>query len=83
MNAILSNYSVSISELKKSPSSIIEEAGDEAVAILNHNKVSAYLVPAQTYEKLMEIVDDYMLANKVKERIEETDELVEVNLDDL
>jgi len=83
MNAILSNYSVSISELKKSPSSIIEEAGDEAVAILNHNKASAYLVPAQTYEKLMEIVDDYMLANKVKERIKDTDELLEVNLDDL
>lgn len=83
MNAILSNYSASISELKKSPSSIIEEAGDEAVAILNHNKASAYLVPAQTYEKLMEIVDDYMLANKVKERIEDKDELIEVNLDDL
>ena len=83
MNAILSNYSASISELKKSPSSIIDEAGDEAGAILNHNKASAYLVPAQTYEKLMEIVDDYMLANKVKERIEDTDELVEVNLDDL
>jgi len=83
MNAILSNYSASISELKKSPSSIIEEAGDEAVAILNHNKASAYLVPAQTYEKLMEIVDDYMLANKVKERIEDKDELVEVNLNDL
>ncbi len=83
MNAILSNYSASISELKKSPSSIIEEAGDEAVAILNHNKASAYLVPAQTYEKLMEIIDDYMLVNKVKERIEDTDELIEVNLDDL
>lgn len=83
MNAILSNYSASISELKKSPSSIIEEAGDEAVAILNHNKASAYLVPAHTYEKLMEIVDDYMLANKVKERIEDKDELIEVNLDDL
>lgn len=83
MNAILSNYSASISELKKSPSSIIEEAGDEAIAILNHNKASAYLVPAQTYEKLMEIVDDYMLANKVKERIYDTDEHVEVNLDDL
>lgn len=48
MNAILANYSASISELKKLPSSIIE-----AVAILNQNKVSAYLVPAQTYEKLM------------------------------
>lgn len=83
MNAILSNYSASISELKKSPSSIIEEAGDEAVAILNHNKVSSYLVPAQTYEKLLSIVDDYLLEQEVNKRINDKDEIVSVNLDDL
>ncbi len=82
MNTILANYSASISELKKSPSSIIEEAGSEAVAILNHNKASAYLVPAQTYEKLMEIVDDYMLAKEVEKRLNDND-VVSVNIDDL
>jgi len=83
MNAILSNYSASISELKKSPSSLINEAGDEAIAILNHNKASAYLVPAQTYEKLLEIVDDYLLSKEVGKRLSEKDDLVEVNLDEL
>lgn len=82
MNTVLANYSASISELKKSPSSIIEEAGSEAVAILNHNKASAYLVPAQTYEKLMEIVDDYMLAKEVEKRLNDND-VVSVNIDDL
>ncbi len=83
MNTVLSNYSASISDLKKSPSSLIKEAGDEAVAILNHNKASAYLVPAQTYEKLLEIVDDYLLSKDVGKRIEEKDDLVEVNIDEL
>jgi len=83
MNAILSNYSASISELKKSPSSLINEAGDEAIAILNHNKASAYLVPAQTYEKLLEIVDDYLFSKEVGKRLSEKDDLVEVNLDEL
>jgi len=83
MNAILSNYSASISDLKKSPSSLINEAGDEAIAILNHNKASAYLVPAQTYEKLLEIVDDYLLSKEVGKRLNEKDDLVEVSLDEL
>jgi antitoxin StbD len=38
MENILANYSVSISELKKSPSAILNDAGNEAVAVLNHNK---------------------------------------------
>lgn len=83
MNTILSNYSASISELKKSPSSVIEEAGDEAVAILNHNKASAYLVPAQTYEKLLEIVDDYLLSKEVDKRLKDKDDLIELNIDEL
>lgn len=83
MNSILANYSASISELKKSPSSLIEEAGTEAIAILNHNKASAYLVPAQTYEKLMAIVDDYLLSKEIDKRMSDGSQLIEVNIDEL
>lgn len=31
----------------------------------------------------MQIVDDYALSNKVKERLEDKDELIEVNPDEL
>ena len=44
MQQILAKYSASISELKKSPTELIKNAGNEAVAILNHNVTSAYLV---------------------------------------
>jgi antitoxin StbD len=84
MTQILANYTASISELKKSPSSIIEDAGGEAVAILNHNKPSAYIVPSALYEKMMDIIDDYHLAQEVRERLDyDEDELVEVSIDDL
>ncbi len=83
MTHILANYTASISELKKSPSSIIEEAGNEAVAILNHNKPSAYLVPSALYEKMMKIIDDYYLAQKVSERIDDGEETIRVDLDQL
>lgn len=84
MTQILSDYTVSISELKKSPSSVIEEAGGEAVAILNHNKPSAYLVPSDLYEKMMDIIDDYYLAQEVNKRLDyNTKDLVEVSIEDL
>jgi len=83
MTQILANYTASISELKKSPSSIIEKAGNEAVAILNHNKPSAYLVPSELYEKMMDIIDDYHLAQIVRERMNDGEEPIEVSLDEL
>ena len=83
MTQILSNYSASISELKKSPSSLIEEAGGEAIAILNHNKPSAYLVPSALYERMMDIVDDYYLAQEVRARLSDNEESIEVSLDEL
>ena len=84
MTQILANYTTSISELKKSPSSVIEDAGNEAVAILNHNKPSAYLVPCALYESMMDIIDDYHLAQIVRERLDyDEDDLIKVSIDDL
>lgn len=83
MQPILSNYTASITELKKSPSELLKNAGDEAIAILNHNIPSAYLVPAKTYEKLMDLLDDYMLAKDVRNRLNENFTPVEVSLNDL
>jgi antitoxin StbD len=84
MTRILANYTTSISELKKSPSSVIENANGESIAILNHNRPSAYLVPSEVYEKMMEMLDEYYLIQKVKERLDYKDsDLIEVSLDEL
>jgi antitoxin StbD len=84
MQPILANYTASITELKKSPTQLLKDAGDEAVAILNHNVASAYLVPSGLYEKMMDIIDDHNLRKIVEERLNyNEDELIEVSLDDL
>ncbi|NEW60198.1 type II toxin-antitoxin system Phd/YefM family antitoxin [Sulfurovum sp. bin170] len=83
MQLILSNYTASISELKKSPTELLKKAGNEAIAILNHNTPSAYLVPSETYEKLMEMLDDYMLYREVKERLDNDSDYIEVSLNEL
>ncbi|MDD5056255.1 MAG: type II toxin-antitoxin system prevent-host-death family antitoxin [Sideroxydans sp.] len=57
MEQLLANRSVSITELKRSPSAIIEQAGEEAVAVLNHNRPAAYLIPAAMYMRQMAALD--------------------------
>lgn len=81
MDRIYARASVSISDLKKNPSRIINEAEGAPVAILNHNKPSAYLIPAETFEALMEQMEDYNLSRLVKERQHEPN--VKVSLDEL
>lgn len=83
MQPILANYSASITELKKSPTQLLNKAGDEVVAILNHNIPSAYLVPSKLYEKMIEIIDDYQLSKIVDERLTDGEKPVRVNIDEL
>jgi len=83
METVLANCSASISELKKNPSSLIEKSDGEPIAILNHNKPTAYLIPAETYEALMEKVEDYQLGLIVQQRQHEKISAVKVSLDDL
>ena len=81
METILSDASVSITELKRNPSAVIEAADDEAVAVLVHNKPSAYLVPANTWKRMIERLEDLELAELVRARAGER--RVKVKLDDL
>ena len=83
MRQVLADCSASISELKKNPTALLKEADGSAIAILNHNKPAAYLVPAETYEFLMGMLDDYELAKIVESRRGDLSEAVEVSIDDL
>jgi antitoxin StbD len=83
MKTVLANYSASISELKKNPSALIDEAEGEPIAILNHNRPTAYLIPAETYEAIMERLEDYQLGLLVNERQNEKIEAVKVDIDEL
>lgn len=54
MEQVLATRSVSITELKRSPSAVLEQAGSEPVAVLNHNRPAAYLLPPHVYEAMLE-----------------------------
>ncbi len=83
MRQILSSCSASISELKKNPTALLNEAEGSPIAILNHNVPAAYLIPAETYEWLMDKLEDSELAQIVKERAGEKSAAIEVEIDEL
>jgi len=78
---VLSNMAASITDLKKHPMQVVNSAGGEALAILNHNEPVFYCVPAKKYEEILDLLDDLYLAKVVRER--ENEPMIKVNLDDL
>lgn len=81
MDTILSNIAVSVTELKRNYANILKEADDTPVAVLNHNRPEAYLLPAAHYERLMAHLEDLEDAKLVQERA--PGPFVEVSLDEL
>ena len=81
MQRVKANVVVSVSELKKNPSRIVSMSDGEAVAVLNHNRVIAYMVPAARYEAMMEHIGDLEQTKIIKKRQHENP--VQIDLDDL
>ena len=81
MQRVEAPVAVSVSDLKKSPTAIMHEANGEAVAVLNHNRIMAYMVPADVYEAMLDRLDDLYLAEIIKSRSSEKG--VPVDIDDL
>lgn len=83
MESVLAKHSASISELKRNPSSLIEQADGEPVVILNHNRPTAYLIPAETYHLLLEQIEDVDWGKIIQKRQHEKASAVEVGIDEL
>jgi antitoxin StbD len=81
MQRIEATLSASISDLRKSPSSLMAAAQGEAVAIFNRNRIMAYMVPAATYEAIVDRLDDLALVEIAEARAEEKG--VSVDIDEL
>ena len=80
-NIIHSRFVASISDLKKNPMEVVNNGFGEAVAILNRNNPAFYCVPADMYERLMDLIEDKELLKLAEEA--QTEDTVKVSLDDL
>ena len=80
-HSIYARTTVSMTDLRRNPSGILESAGDLPIAVLNHNKPAAYLLSAKAYEALLERLDDAELTKIAKQR--QGGKRVKVALEDL
>jgi antitoxin StbD len=78
---MLADTAASITELKKNPMGTVAAGMGGAVAILNRNEPAFYCVPAEAYEAMLEIIEDFELARIVEER--KDGPFVKVSLDEL
>lgn len=83
MEHVHANLSTSISEFKKNPSAVLAQADGETVALLNHNKATAYIVPAKTYEIMLETLENLELLELSESRLKEKAKAIRVKLEDL
>lgn len=81
METIHAGRTVSVTELKRNFSAVLAQAGDDPVAVLNHNKPEAYLLSAAQYERLLERLEDLEDVKLAQERA--GGPFVDVTLDEL
>ena len=80
---IFASKTASITEFKKNSQALINAAKGEAIALLNRNKTTAYIVPPEIYKRLLEIAEDIELGKIYEDRKHEKEDTVEVSLNDL
>ena len=78
---IFAKNTVSMTDLRRNPSEVIDVANVAPVAILNHNKPAAYLISAAAYEDMLEQLEDAALTKTAQARA--GGPIVKVKLEDL
>lgn len=83
MQTILTDITVSMSEFKKNPASVLREANSRPVAVLSHNKAAFYMVEPQLFQAMLEALADRDLYATVQARVAEKAHAVEVDIDEI
>lgn len=81
MHPILATMTTNVTELKRNYATILRQADDGPVAVMNHNRPEAYLLPAAYYERLVAYMEDLEDSKLIRERADGP--FVEVTLDEL
>jgi antitoxin StbD len=77
----LTEAAASISELKANPMKVAMSEDGEEIAVLNRNEPAFYCIPADTYEFMMDHMEDLELLSIAEARKNKV--IIKVNLSDL
>jgi len=82
MEEVLTKMTTSISDFRSDMQGTIRRANNEPFAVLSNNKPSFYVVPADLYDRIAEMLFDLEIAGEVKRRLAEGN-FVSVDINDL
>lgn len=77
------SLSVNITGFKKNPMALLKKTKGKPIAILNRDICVAYLIPAKTYKKMLDILEDYELYEIIKQRQKQINNAIAVTLENL
>ncbi len=83
MDTLLSTHSIGISNLREAPARAFEEAGDDAVVVLNHNRPAGYILSTQLMARILDQLADRAVAAKAQPRLATLGKARKVTLDEL
>jgi antitoxin StbD len=78
---ILTEAATSITALKANPMKVALSADGEPIAVLNRNEAAFYCIPADTYELLMDRIEDLELIAIANAR--KNEDTIKVDINDL
>ena len=82
MQHIFADRTISISEFKRNPGKAMDAAEGKPLAVLKNNKPGFYAIPADLFEQIADVLDDLLIADTVRARMERG-KFVKVDLEDL
>ena len=83
MDALLSRHSIGISDLREAPARAFEQAGDEAIVVLNHNRPAGYIVSNRLMAHILDQLADRAITDKARTRSTSLQPARKISVDDL
>lgn len=83
MDALLSRHSIGISDLREAPARAFEQAADEAIVVLNHNRPAGYIVSNRLMAHILDQLADRAIADKAHQRSTSLHLARKISADDL
>ncbi|PUE43042.1 MULTISPECIES: type II toxin-antitoxin system Phd/YefM family antitoxin [unclassified Limnohabitans] len=81
METLMTQQTVSMSEFKRNPASVLRSANRRPVAVLSHNKAAFYMVEPALFEAMLDQMADRDLENLVRSRLEQKAQAISVDID--
>lgn len=81
METLMTQQTVSMSEFKRNPASVLRAANRRPVAVLSHNKAAFYMVDPALFEAMLDQMADRDLENLVRSRLAQKAQAISVDID--